>query len=92
MITDQHREDLEAYLRDVAEAAGQELDAESFPRLLYQEWDVVVDARNLARRAADREIKKLEQDKIDTEAGLTEINRRLEELKRDPAPIRRSPA
>ena len=88
-ITDEHREDLEAYLRDVAEAAGEELNAENFPRLLYQEWDVVIDARNLARRSANREIKKLEQDKIDTEAGLTEINRRLEELKEGRQPVRR---
>lgn len=82
-IDERHRQNLEAYLNDIAEAADMVLDANTFPVLLYQEWENVIDADALERdRVADnRELKRLEEDIANGERELVEAKRRRDELK-----------
>lgn len=88
MITDRHKANLEAHLTDVAEAAGLSLTAETFPTLLYQEWDTVIDAAALeaAKKSDTRELAKLRADKIVTDLAATAIDARIAELTRGVSP------
>jgi hypothetical protein len=83
-IARQHRADLEAHLRDVAEAQGIELSPETFPVLLFEEWDTVVDPRLVSRKQRDRDLVKLRDDKTRTDQAAIDIAAEITRLEGQP--------
>lgn len=63
------RRNIEAFLHEKAEEGGGTLTPETFPKLLYDNWDDVIVPARMARRAKRRELNGLirERNRQDTE-------------------------
>ncbi len=59
-ITEKQKSDVVAFLETQAKAGGDELTAENFAILVFENWDQIIDPALMANQARDAEIKRLE--------------------------------
>ncbi len=68
-LTPEQKTNIESFLAQKAEDDGSQLDAGTFPQLLYDNWDDVTNSQRMFRQAKRRTLRllKSERDRQDTE-------------------------
>ena len=80
MIDETLRMNIIAHIEDVAEAEGKPLDAEIFFQLLWQEWDVIMDAAQVDKKSDRRRLKQLQADKANIDQAALDVQAEIDAL------------
>ena len=85
-LTQQQINNIEAFLHDKAEEAGIDLIPETFPQLLYEHWDDVINPARMAKRFKRQTLRRLRRERTRQDSDRAALDSEIAALEAELEP------